>query len=82
MDVISPEEIITYEFLVQGATHKYGNIVDSEQWGTATGNKKSKYHHSLPKSYTMVIEKYLKKALKQVDFKSRHSINCGGSGGW
>ena len=36
MDVLSQEDIITYEFLIQEATREYCNLVDSKQWEPAT----------------------------------------------
>ena len=32
MDAISKEDLITYESLVQEATHKYHDLVDSKRW--------------------------------------------------
>ena len=49
MDIISPEELITYESLVQEDTLEYRNIVDSKQWGPSTGKEKYKYQHSITK---------------------------------
>ena len=36
VDVISQEELITYESLVQEATHEYRDLVDSKRWEPAT----------------------------------------------
>ena len=41
MDVISQEDIITYESLVQEATQEYRDLVDSKWWETATSKEKS-----------------------------------------
>ena len=32
VDIISQDDLITYESLVQEATHEYRNIVDSKRW--------------------------------------------------
>ena len=42
MDVVSPEDIITYESLVQEFTHEYRNFVYSKWWEPATGKKSFK----------------------------------------
>ena len=80
MDVISQEDLITYEYLVQEATQEYHNIVDSKRWEPATSKEKSQDQPSLPKAYNVAIEQSINKALKQVDFKSRRSGNGSGSG--
>ena len=79
MDVISQEDIITYESLVQKATRENRNLVDSKRWELAISKEKSQYQSSLPKSYTVAIEHSIKKALKHVDFKSQRSVNGSGS---
>ena len=56
MDVISPEYLITCEYLVQEATREYRNIVNPKRWEPATGNDKSQDQPSLPKSYTVAID--------------------------
>ena len=80
MDFLSPENIITYESLVQEAMHEYRNIFVSNQWEPATGREKSQDQRSLPKACTVAIDQSINKYLKQVDFKSQCSGNCGGSG--
>ena len=80
MDVLSQEDLITYESLVQEATREYCNLVDSKRWEPATSKEKSQDQPSLSKAYTVAIEKSIKKALKQVDFKSRSNGNGSGSG--
>ena len=80
MDVLSQEDLITYESLVQDATREYRDLVDSKRWEPATSKEKSQDQPSLPKSYTVAIEHSINKALKQVYFKSRRSGNSGGSG--
>ena len=80
MDVLSQENIIIYESLVQEATRKYLNLVDSKQWEPATSKEKSRDQPSLTKSYTLSIEQSINMDLKQVNFKSRHSGNDIGSG--
>ena len=85
MDVLSQEDLITYESLVQEATREYRNLVDSKRWEPATSKEKSQDQPSLPKAYTVAIEQSIKKALKQVDFKSRCSmatVYAFGSEGW
>ena len=55
MDVLSQEDLITYESLVQEATQEYRNLVDSKQWEPATSKEKSQEQPSLPKAYTVAI---------------------------
>ena len=50
MDVISKEELVTYESLVQETTQEYRNIVDSKWWEPATKKEKSQDQLSLPKA--------------------------------
>ena len=52
MDVISQEDFITYEPLVQEATQEYRDLVDSKRWKPDTSKEKSQDQPSLPKSYT------------------------------
>ena len=79
MDVLSQEDLITYEFLVQEAQREYRDLVDSKRWEPATSKEKSQDQPSLPKAYTVAIEQSINEALKQVDFKSRRSGNGSGS---
>ena len=80
MDVISQEDLITYESLVQEAIGEYRDFVDSKRWEPATRKEKSQEQPSLLKAYIVVIEQSINKALEQVDFKSRCSVNGSGSG--
>ena len=80
MDVISQEDLITYESLIQEATQEYRDLVHSKHWELATIKEKSQDQTSLPNVYTMFVEQSINKALKQVDFKSRRSGNGSGSG--
>ena len=73
MDVISQEDLITYEYLVQEAMQEYRNLVDSNRWEPATSKEKSHDQPSLPKAYNVAIEQSINKALKQVDFRIRRS---------
>ena len=41
MDVLSQEDIITYESLVQEATQEYRDLVDSKRWEPAASKEKS-----------------------------------------
>ena len=50
LDVISPEEIITYDSFVQEATSKYYDHVNPKRWETATGKEKSQDKLSLMKA--------------------------------
>ena len=50
MDVISQEDLITYESLVQEATQEYRDLVDSKRWEPATSKEKSQDQPSLPKA--------------------------------
>ena len=50
MDVISQEELITYESLVQEATQEHRDFVDSKRWELATSKEKSQDQPSLPKA--------------------------------
>ena len=43
MYVISPEELITYESLVQEAMREYRYLVHSKWWEQATVKEKSQY---------------------------------------
>ena len=49
MYVISQEDLITCEYLVQEATREYRDIVDSKRWEPATSKEKSQDQPSLPK---------------------------------
>ena len=80
MDVISQEDIINYESLVHEATWEYRNIVDSKRWKPPTSKENYQDQPSIPKSFTVAIEKSFNKDLKQVDFKCRRSGNGSGSG--
>ena len=80
MDVLSQEDLITYESLVQESTREYRDLVDSKRWERATSKEKSQDQPSLPKTYTVAIEQSINKALKQVDFKSCRSGNDSRSG--
>ena len=57
MDVLSQEDLITYESLVQEATREYHDLVNSKRWEPATRKEKSQDQPSLPKAYTVFIEK-------------------------
>ena len=41
IDFMSPEEIITYKYLVQEDTHEYRNLVNFKRWEPATEKEKS-----------------------------------------
>ena len=56
MDVISQEDLITYESLVQEATREYRNLVNSKRWEPTTSKEKSQDQPSLQKAYTVAIE--------------------------
>ena len=53
--------------------------MDSKRWEPVTSKEKSQDQPSLPKAYSVAIEKSINMALKQDDFKSRHSGNGSGS---
>ena len=53
----------------------------SKQWEPATSKENLYDKPSLPKAYTLAIDQSIKKALKQVDFKRRRSVNGSVSGG-
>ena len=80
MDVISQEDLITYESLVQESTRKYHDLVDSKRWEPTTSKEKSQDQTPLLKAYTVAIEQAINKALNQVDDKIRRSGNGNGSG--
>ena len=61
IDVISPEELISYESLVQEVPCDYCNIVNSKRWEQATGKNISQDQPSLPKAYTVVIDNSVNK---------------------
>ena len=48
MDIISQEDLITYETLVQEAMQEYRDLVDSKRWEPATSKEKSQEQPSLP----------------------------------
>ena len=81
VDVISQEDLITYESLVREDTREYSNLVDSNRWEPANSKEKSQYQPLLLKAYTVVIDQSISKDLKQVYFKIRRSVNGGGSRG-
>ena len=54
--------------------------MDSKRWEPDTSKEKSQEQPSLLKACTVAIEQSIKKALKQVDFKSHSSGNNSGSG--
>ena len=56
MDVLSQEDLITYESLVQEYTQEYRDLVDSKRWEPATNKENSQEQPSLPKAYTVAIE--------------------------
>ena len=80
MDAIPPDEIITYESLVQEATCEYQKIINSKRWEPDTVKENYQYQYFLPNSYTVAIDHYFNKTLKKVDFKILRSGNCSGSG--
>ena len=57
MEVIQPEDLITYESLVQEDTCEYYDIVNSKQWGSDVNKEKSHYHTSPTKTYTASTKK-------------------------
>ena len=63
MNVLSKEDLITYESLVQEATREYRDLVNSKRWEPATSKEKSQDQPSLPKSHTVAIEQSINKAL-------------------
>ena len=50
MDVLSQEDLITYESLVQEALLEYRDLVDSKRWELATSKVKYQDQPSLPKA--------------------------------
>ena len=81
MDVISQEDLITYESLLQEDVQEYRDLVDSKRWEPANIKGNSHDKPSLPKSYTVAIEQSINKDLKQVDFNICRSGNGSGSEG-
>ena len=81
MDVIPPEDLITFESRVQEDTREYRELVNSNQWEPATRKEKSQDQPLLSKSYTVDIYQWFKKALNKFGFKILHSVNGSGSGG-
>ena len=81
MDVVSQEDLKTYESLIQEVTREYYDIVDSKWWEPATRKEKSQDQPSLPKACTVAICHSFNNYLNQVGFKSRRSGNCSGSRG-
>ena len=50
IDVLSQEDLITYESRVQEARQEYRDLVDSKRWEPATSKEKSQDQPSLPKA--------------------------------
>ena len=63
IDVMSQEELITYESIVQGATQEYRNFVNLKRWELATRKEKSKFQPSLPRAYIVVIDQSINNPL-------------------
>ena len=82
MDVISQEELITYDSLVQVTTREFCDLVDSKRWELATSKANSQDQPSLPKAYTVVIEQSINKSLMQVYFKRRTTCTACGCESW
>ena len=57
MDVISTEELCTYDYLVQYITCEYCNLVYSKRWEPDIGKDKYQDQTFLTKEYTVAIEK-------------------------
>ena len=57
MVVIPTEELTNKYYLLQEAIREYHNLFDSKQWRTATKKERSQDQPSLPKYYTVSIEK-------------------------
>ena len=53
MDLISQEDLINYESLVQKALREYRDILDSKRQETATSKEKSQDQTSLLKAYNV-----------------------------
>ena len=81
MDIISPEELISYESLVQDSKLLYWYPVSSNRWEPVKSKDKFQDQPSLPKSHNLAIDHLVNKNLKQVDFKSHRSGNGSGYGG-
>ena len=81
MYVMSPEELIAYEALVQYAMCEYRDLVYWKWWEPYTRKEKSQDQPSLNKAYTGSIDHFVTKVLKLFDFKSRCSGDVIGSGG-
>ena len=64
MDVLSQEDLITYESFVQEATREYRDLVDSKRWEPAASKEKSQDKASLSKAYNVAIEQSINKVLK------------------
>ena len=81
MDVIQPEELITYGPLVKEAMREYRDLLDSKQREHAAIEEKYQVKPSIPKTYPMEIENPFNKDLNKVDFRSHNGGNGSGSGG-
>ena len=55
MDIISPEDNITYASPVQEATREYHDIANSKRWEPATNNEKSQDQPLINKAHTAAI---------------------------
>ena len=73
MDVISLEDIITYESLVQDYMHEYHNIVDSNQWKPTDSKEIYQDGPLLLKASTVTIEDPVNKTVEKIYFKIRYN---------
>ena len=73
MDVISLEDIITYESLVQDYMREYRNIVDSNQWKPTDSKENYQDEPLLLKTSTVSIEDPFNKTIEKMYFKIRHN---------
>ena len=70
---MQPEEIITYDYFFQEATHECYNLVDSNWWEPTDKEENYQVKPSILKADTVEIEDIFNKTVKQFYFKIRYS---------
>lgn len=75
LDTTYPEEIITYETIVQYDPHEYYDHVNYKLQKYTSGKENFQEQNSLLKAYTVAVYNLVSKAFRKVDFKSFLSGN-------
>ena len=79
-DVMRPDDIITYDYLVREAMVEYHNIVDSNEWEPIDNKKISKDEPLLMMASTVTIESPVNQTIDKVSNKSYHKGKYKNSG--